>query len=203
MMIYMDNNGVDSDDILIKKCLERDNGAWAEFSNRFSGLITTSIGIRLKKCGLKLDRQDIEDIRQDVLVSIWDGRKLESIHNAGSLKYWLSIISGNEAISYARKMRTFGFGQFKPAQNEDNDMQFMDTIAAETPQAANEDARSRRVDRIDEAIASLSDKEQLVIKLSICHGRKFHEIASILSMPIGTVSSYAKRAKEKIRDFLT
>ena len=56
--------------------------------------------------------------------------------------------------------------------------------------------------KIDKFIETLPRKEKLIMKLNIYHNKKYHEIAEILNIPKGTVSSYMKRAKEKIRDGL-
>ena len=56
--------------------------------------------------------------------------------------------------------------------------------------------------KIDTAIELLPSKERLIIKLHLLHEKKYEEISDILNIPYGTVSSYIKRTKEKLRTAL-
>ena len=55
---------------------------------------------------------------------------------------------------------------------------------------------------IARSIELLPPKERMIIKLNLLHGMKYYEISKMLNIPKGTVSSYIKRAKEKLRDDL-
>ena len=50
---------------------------------------------------------------------------------------------------------------------------------------------------LDQVLGRLSKKESLVLRLNIVEGRTHSEIAELLKLPAGTVSSLIKRAKHK------
>ena len=190
----------DGDDArLVADCIAGNKKAWQEFTDRYSGLISIAIETRLKKYGFRLSRADIEDIRQDVLLALWRGKKLEKIRNRGNISYWLAIVSGNMAIGYIRKKMSL-----EPVEP----VSIFDAVGEKTiadivpsPREDHEDrfSKSALSEKIDGLIGSLPPKEMLVIRLNIIHGKKYDEIADMLKMPPGTVSSCVKRAKEKLR----
>lgn len=191
------------DDInLVEGCLRKDLASWAALVKKYSGLIYISIENRLKKYGFALPRQDIEDIRQNILASIWKGKKLKDVKNRKDISYWLAIVSGNSAVNYIRRKRF---------QHESKTVSLFDKIdekelAEFVPSAGlnpKDEASNNELSKImDETIESLPAKEKLIIKLNLLHGKKHDEIADILKLPGGTVSSCIKRAKGKIREAL-
>ena len=187
---------------LVEACIRGDLTAWSSLTKKYSDLIRASIEVRLKKYGFTLPRQDIEDIRQNVLESIWSGNKLESVKNRKSIAYWLAIVSGNAAIEYIRKKRIDQTLEPVSLSNELDKEELIGLIPSPDLNPFDELARKEILNKIDRAFRSLTHGEKLVAKLNIYHGKKYYEIAEILNMPGGTVSSYLKRAKEKLREKL-
>jgi RNA polymerase sigma-70 factor (ECF subfamily) len=56
--------------------------------------------------------------------------------------------------------------------------------------------------KLNDAIEALPVKERLITKLNMLYDKPYHEIADILNLPKGTVSSYIKRAREKLKKSL-
>lgn len=187
---------------IVTGCVARDPEAWDAFVNKYSRLIDISVDRRLKKYNFTLPREDMEDIRQDVMSSIWEGGKLESVRNPESLPYWLAITSGNHAMEYlSRKRRIAPLGAVS-LHDKIGEEELLEILSSDRSGRADELARGEISEKIDEAIGSLPDKEKLIIKLNILHGKKYHEIAGLLGLPNGTVSNYVKRAKVKLRNAL-
>jgi len=187
---------------LIDSCVNGDLAAWAALTQKYSALIKTAIACRLKKYGFSLPLQDIEDIRQTILTAIWRDRKLEGIKNKIDISCWLAIVSGNIAVEYLRKKRIAGEPKLIPLFDTLTDKEMAEFMPSAGRDPSDELARDELSLRIDEAIESLPSKERLIIKLNICHDKKFHEIAEMLNIPKGTVCSYIKRAKDKLREML-
>lgn len=188
----------DNDSNIIEACINGDLAAWGQLTRKYESLIYASIVNRLRKYGFALPRQDIEDIRQNVLTNIWKSRKLENVRNRGNIAYWLAIVSGNIAIGYMRNKRAKDMPN--PAPIHCGAIEELAELAG--PEGAtvfDNMARDEMLKKIDEAIEALSFKEKLIIKLNFYHDKKYNEIADILNMPPGTVSSYIKRAKEKLK----
>ena len=55
---------------------------------------------------------------------------------------------------------------------------------------------------IEQAFRSLSAHEHIILKLNHLYDKTHQEIARILRMPVSTVSSLAKRSKERLREQL-
>jgi len=191
----------ENDSYLVKRCIAEDLAAWSDLIKRYSNLITISIENRLKKYGFDLPRQDIEDIRQDMLGSIWRDKKLEGVKNREDISYWLAIVSGNAAMEYVRKRLSC-----KPKTvsifDKLDEKELAEFIPSKALNPNDEASKNELSKKIDASLAALPSKERLIIKLNFFHGKKYEEISDILNLPAGTVSSYVKRAKEKLRESL-
>ncbi len=195
------------DDVnLVEGCIKKDLSSWHSFIKKYSALIFISIENRLKKYGYSLSCQDIEDIRQNVFASIWKDKKLKDVKNRENISYWLAIVSGNSAIAYIRKKQFQKQSKSISLFDKIGEKELADFIPSAELSPPDELTRNEISKRIDGAIESLPTKEKLIIKLNLIHDKKYKEIATILGIPTGTVSSYLKRAKEKLKmdlkDFL-
>jgi RNA polymerase sigma-70 factor (ECF subfamily) len=129
---------------------------------------------------------------------LWEGQKLREIRNPASLKYWLSIVSGNAAMNFMQKRRRLT--RLMPISLSDMDE---DTLSGILEMAPNNTQRGHYgfalSDRLSGALETLSVRERLALKLSVLHGKRYEEIALMMSIPPATVSSHIRRAKEKLR----
>lgn len=202
----MDKRFVGNDIELVERCIRKDLVAWAQLVKKYSALIHVAIVNRLKAHGLVLAHQDIEDIRQNVLSLLWEGDKLQGVRNRASIAYWLAIVSGNEAMQYAKKRRLSLPGQPASIFDKAEPDKLAEVVPANTLKPSDSLIRDELSKRVEEILETLPEKERLVIKFDLFHDKKHYEIADILGLPPGTVSSYIKRAKEKLRtglkDFL-
>ena len=195
------STGYEKDDSgLVGACLRKNHSAWAVFAKKYSGLIGLAAKKRLEKYGLASSPEDIEDIRQDVLGSIWKTGKLATVSDRSDISSWLAVVSANAAIAHARKRRTQE-GPDEPVSIFEtvDDRELCEFIPAPANDLKDELARKDLSEKIGRAIEALPKKEKLAIKLNLFHGKKYHQIARIMSLPPGTVSSYIKRAKERLR----
>lgn len=189
-----------NDRYLVEACIRKDLAAWADLVKKYSPLVCLSIENRLKKYGISAHPHDIEDINQNIFVDIWKNNKLLSITNRDNISYWVAIVSGNAAMEYFRSRsarqarKTISLFDKKREKKELSEL-----LSSEALNPEDELARAETEAKIDEAIESLPEKERLMMKLHLIHDKKYHEIAEILNIPNGTVSSYIKRAKEKLQ----
>ncbi len=198
----MEANSFDNDISLINGCIKRDLTAWSCFAKKYSGLILVSIDDRLKGYGFSLPSYDLEDIRQDVLTAIWQNRKLEDLKNIDSLSYWLAMISGNEATEYMRKkQRREPFKTISIFDNR-NGKELIESFVSPDPEAGSEISKHELIEKLSGSLDSLPRREKLIMELYLFHGKKYHDIADILSLPKGTVSCCINRSKKILRDAL-
>jgi RNA polymerase sigma-70 factor (ECF subfamily) len=191
-----------NDRYLIEACLKKDLVAWSALIKKYSGLIYVSIENRLKKYGIHTSSQDIEDIRQNIFSDIWKNDKLSHITNRDDISYWIAILSGNAAVEHFRSPDARRSRNTVPLYHKINNKELNEILLSGIPGPNDELARAETQERIELAIESLPGREKIMIKLHLIHDKKYHEIAEFLGVPKGTVSSYIKRAKEKLKESL-
>ena len=192
--------GVDKD--LVERCIQGDTAAWARLAEKYSSFLFAAIENRLRKYDIRLPSPEVEDIRQEVIISVWKSEKLKTIENRGDIACWLAIVAGNVAVEYMRKK--LRREPLKPVSlfEKIDDKELAGLLPADGPNPRDEAHRLELSQKIDEAIGSLTQNERLVAKLYFLHHKKYEEMAEILKLPTGTVSSYLKRARAKLKDAL-
>ncbi|MFA5143941.1 MAG: sigma-70 family RNA polymerase sigma factor [Candidatus Omnitrophota bacterium] len=176
---------------LVEACINKDASAWAILIKKYYGLVALSITNRLKRHGLNPLGEDTDEIRQNVLTAIWQDGKLEQVRNRKSIACWLAIVAGNAATTHVRK---------KLADKSPKIVPLLDDLETEEVVISPERPDKKEfADSLEAVIGSLPPKEQLVIKLNLLDGMEYRQIAEMLNMPKGTVSSYIKRAKARLR----
>lgn len=191
--------GLEDDASVVDGCIKKDLAAWSVFTKRYSGLIHASIENRLKKYGFTLSREDVEDIHQNVLASIWNDAKLADVRDRDNISHWLAIVAGNSAIEYVRKNLTHKEARPLSLLDKIGEKEFCDLVPSVHPDPADESICNEVSKMIEESIDALPEKERLIMKLNLFHDKTHDQIACILDLPKGTVSSYVKRAKERLR----
>ncbi len=188
----MQSKYAENDAPLVEACINKDAAAWAALVKKYTGLISLSISNRLKKYGFNPLCEDTEDIRQNILTSIWTDGLLAEVKNRNNIAYWLSMVSGNVAIEHMRRKMAAKNPRLVPI----DDAPEIEAGNPDTP------AKKELSEKIDRSIESLPPKEQLIIKLNLLHEMDYNNISEMLNIPIGTVSSCIKRTKEKLKEDL-
>lgn len=198
----MDNKYLEDDRPLIEACVRKDIAAWAGLVKKYSPLVIISIKSRLKKYNLSLSRHDIEDIKQDVFAGIWKDNKLKSVRESADISFWIAVVSGNAAMAHFRKKDAVNAGRTVSLNERRGEDELGEFLPSESGKPVDDLARAETLENLNMEIERLPDKERLMIKLNLIHDKKYHEIAEILGVPQGTVSSYIKRAKKKLQNKL-
>ncbi len=196
-----DYAGTDTHD-LIKACIRRDAAAWSVFTKRYSGTIMTAARNRLRRYSLDGAREDVEDIAQGVLKSIWQSGKLEQVKDRSDISHWLAVVSANAAVTFARRKRLQDGHDAVSMYDIDDGVMIGENVPAPTAESDGGTAGRDISEAINRVIEALPRKERMAVKLNIVYGKKYREVAEIMRLPSGTVSSYIKRAKERLRKAL-
>jgi len=198
MVVTMAGGNSIQDRDLVARCLKRDPAAWILFARKYSRLITLAVNARLRRAGVSLPAQDVEDLQQDVLTSIWKERKLEQLRDVKNLAYWLAAVASNETVDYLRRKAALDPAPLIPFIDISDD-DARDIVPAHMTNARDLAMQHEFSGALADAITSLSSTERLVMKLLLFYGKKQDEIAKFLRIPRGTVSSHVVRAKEKLQ----
>lgn len=132
------------------------------------------------------NREDAMDITQEAYLRMHE--RWADCAEPGKAAAWLYTIIRNLAVDHLRK-------RARRAEAE------IDEGMLSTPQDGPEAAaaRSEQARRLWSAIRSLPPEQREILLLRDWHGLNYSEIAEVLGLSLGTVSSRIHHAREKIR----
>ncbi len=173
-----------SEQELINRCLRKDKKAWSRFVDKYSRLVYWAIHRRLNISKFEYDQADIEDIFQEVFLTILKGDRLQQVNQVKKLSGWVAMVASSRAFDFMRK---------KIRRREDFNL---DSLGLET------EAIDEQPILVQEIIDNLPERERRIISLNLLEARTHAEIAEILNLPINTVSTIIARTKEKLRKII-
>jgi RNA polymerase sigma-70 factor (ECF subfamily) len=162
----------------------KDADAFEVFYDRHSG-IAYSLAYRIVG-----DRGVAEDVTQEAFVSIWRSGARYDV-SRGSVRSWTLGIVRNRAIDALRS-------KAGRAQK----LALDDSVLEQRPSADSTDAEALRRETAAElrgALAELPGEQSKVIELAYFGGFSQTEIATMLSVPLGTVKGRMRLGLERIR----
>ena len=137
------------------------------------------------------DREESEDVLQDVYVTIW--RRADRF-DAGraSVMTWASTIARNRAIDRLRARGPLAYAE--PVE----DMEIADGAdSAETLLSAADDRG-----RLNRCLGELDDRTEKVIRTAFFEGVTYEALAKRMDAPLGTVKSWIRRGLAKLKGCL-
>jgi RNA polymerase sigma-70 factor, ECF subfamily len=138
------------------------------------------------------DERIVEDIGQEVFISIYKSIRNYDLERGTPFSAWLFITARNRCISELRKNRQRSFVSIDDA----------DDIVVQHPSPEEEAAHNERLQALHTALEQLSEPYKSAIMQSLC-GDSLEEIALDAGISVGTVKSRLFRAKERIRTFMS
>lgn len=197
-----------TDQELIESCIRKDKRAWDIFVERYSKLVLWAVRDRLTRFRYNFDNGDVEDIHQEVFVSLWAANKLAQIKDKSKIARWITMVAGNAAIDYFKRMKR----QLPPnavsifeeviSSEKGEGKTLAELLPAQTTNPSREFHLSELREMLEAALGSLEPKQKMVVKLNLLRGMKQREVAQVLKLPINTVSSIVARTKEELREKL-
>lgn len=198
----MDEERLEDDRIIIEACLKKDLAAWSILIKKYSALINISIENRLKRYNIQAHKQDIEDIKQTLLSDIWQNNKLSSVTNRNDISYWVAVVAGNAAVEHFRTRAEHRARKTVSLCEKFEGLELGQIISSKANDPEDELSRAEFEAKVEEAIESLPAKEKILIRLYLLYDKKYREICDLTGLSGGTVSSYIKRAKAKLKKAL-
>lgn len=134
------------------------------------------------------DREESEDVLQEVYLTIW--RRADRF-DAGraSVMTWISTIARNRAIDRLRARGPLA----RAEQVEDLEIDSGATPADALVQAAQE------AGALDRCLSELDDRTERVIRTAFFEGVTYEALAQRLDTPLGTVKSWIRRGLLKLK----
>lgn len=173
---------------IIQLCLDKDPQGWEVFLNRFSNLIWWAIKYKLVRCGYRYTEEDLKDIFQEILSSLWERKKFEKIKHTEKISSWLVVVSSNITVDYLRSKRY---------EQDESDCAIENIINSSDTKNILYTNELNNI--LEEILNSFLPKEKEALVLNYLYDKKHREIAQILKLSQNTVSTIIARAKEKLK----
>jgi RNA polymerase sigma-70 factor (ECF subfamily) len=166
--------------LALTRSAQGDSLAFAELVQEHQGMVF-SIAYHFLR-----DRALAEDLAQEVFLELHQG--LDRIQSAAHLTYWLRRVTANRCIDQGRRKQ-----RRRELALED----------APEPVAASQQADPLLLERLQQSVAGLPEKQRLMLILRFQEGLGPAEIADVLEMPVNTVKSTLHRSLADLRKGLT
>nr|WP_306228952.1 sigma-70 family RNA polymerase sigma factor [Aurantimonas sp. CSK15Z-1] len=138
------------------------------------------------------DRQDSEDVLQDVYLTIWN--KADRFDPAiASPITWLAAIARNRAIDRRRALGSRVAG---------GELAEADTVPDQSPDALQRLESADETRRLRECLGTLDERARHSIAAAFFGGLTYEEVASRAAVPLGTMKSLIRRGLAKLKGCL-
>lgn len=173
-------------DLILEVARRQDRSSFgklfAHFAPRVKALIMSS----------GLSEEAAEEIAQETLLALW--RKADQFDPAaGSASAWVYTIARNRRIDHIRRRGR------EVMTVPDADAEYVADVALGPENIA---VQTETAVRVENAVATLTEAQVKVIRLSFFEERPHAEIAKELRIPLGTVKSRLRLAIKRLRTVL-
>ena len=169
---------------LIHKAARGDEVAFEQLVKEHQNLV---YNVALRLCG---NREDAMDISQETFIKAW--RALGKFRFECNFSTWIYRITVNTAKDYVRKENSMPHGV---------EISEIDDVSSDdSPDEAA--IKNDRVQDLKNAMDKLSLEHKEIITLRDIEGYSYEEIASMLSLEVGTVKSRINRARSALKKLL-
>lgn len=172
---------------LLARIASGDRSAFNDCVDQHGGLVWSIVS----RCFSS--RHDQEDISQDIFLALWNNAHRYDPAQ-GSESTFIAVIARRRVIDHLRRRQrdvsqvTIGEDGVEPTSDD----QPSDAIS-----------QQEQVGKVHEAMKSLRDQEQAVLRLAILQGMSHQQISNQLEIPLGTVKSLARRGMLRLRELLS
>ena len=176
---------------LIKQAMDGDVSAYNTLVLHYQNIVF-NVAYRILS-----DPAAAADASQDAFISAY---KALGRFRGGNFKSWLLRIVTNACYDELRRRKRRQQSSLDEL-TEDNESSAL-LISDKTPQPEQHRGRTELVSAIESCLENLPDEQRVAAILSDVEGYDYSEIASIMSVSLGTVKSRLSRARAKMRDCL-
>jgi RNA polymerase sigma-70 factor (ECF subfamily) len=152
---------------------------------------------------LSWDRALAEDLTQETLIRAF--KSANTWTPSAKFTTWLYRVARNLWIDHIRSARIRRDGGSLDAPLPDSDDRgntYMDLLPADVRPPQEEAERRELYGQIMAALDRLPEEQRIVFVLSQLQDMKYHEIAEVLEIPVGTVKSRMHTAVLKLQELL-
>lgn len=150
--------------------------------------------------GFVHDREDAEDLAQDVFVELFES--VHAFREEAKLSTWLYRITVNKCLNQVKKNKRRRWRQSLQALfgSADEPPEIVDASVAD-PQTDLEQQERRNV--LNQAVAALAENQKVAFTLSKYEDLSYQEIAEVMGTTLSAVESLLNRAKKNLQKKLS
>ena len=149
-------------------------------------------------CGITLDREESQDILQEVFLKVWSN--IKGFREKSSLFTWLRRITVNESLNWRRRAKRRFRWKHQPLETEGTEG---------GPELKSEDSgpeamyQKKELEKtLNNGLNSLPEEARTIFVLRELEGLSYDDIAVQLNLKKGTVSSRLFYARQRLKEFL-
>ncbi len=166
--------------------------------NAFRKLVENYQKLVVNTCyGLVQNREDAEDIAQEVFVEVY--RSVEHFRADAKLSTWLYRIAVNRSLNHIRDNKKHKWFQSFTKEVETQNRQLLRVESAQTDQPEFELENKQRATILHEAINSLPENQKVAFTLNKYEDLSYKEIADVMEISVSSVESLLFRAKKNLQ----
>ena len=187
-----------TDRALLSGCLQGDQRCHEIFVRQFSSLVFSTILKVIKSKNAHLSEQSIEDLHQNVFLSLFDRRcrKLRQYKgkNGCSLASWVRLVTGNMVLDYLRR----GMDALAPRQ-QIMPLEMAAELNAPEPLPIDQLTAAEQWQQIENGLRHLKTRDQLIIRLHCLDEQPLSDVAKILGVSEKNIHSVKHRAIKRLK----
>jgi RNA polymerase sigma-70 factor (ECF subfamily) len=177
---------------LLKRCLNKEPGAWNDFVDRYLSLIYHVINYTAYLRSARLGPEDVEDIAAEILLQLVeeDFKILRQFRGESSLATYLTVVARRlcvrELVRRKKRQEALARGEVVVPPSEIDD----------------DPAAQKGLERLEEVeylLKHLKGREREIVRLYYLEGRTYEEISIETDVPVNTIGVVLTRAREKLR----
>ena len=149
-------------------------------------------------CGITHDPEESFDIVQDTFVKVYE--KIDTFKEEAEFSTWLYRIAVNQCLNWRRRWKRRFRWHHQPLQNESGEI-FLESVGSEN-NPENLYYKKELGQAVQENLARLPADARTIFILKEVEGLPYDQIAKILNIKIGTVSSRLFYARQKLRGLM-
>lgn len=140
--------------------------------------------------GIVTDHDDTDDVLQNTFIKIF--RNLENFKGESKLFSWMYRIATNEALTFiSQKARKSNIKPGEVQEKAINNLQADEYFEGDALQV-----------KLNKAVATLPEKQQLVFRMKYFEDMKYEDISEVLGTSVGALKASYHHAVKKIEDYI-
>lgn len=164
----------------------------------FRKMVETHQKLVVNTCyGFVQNREDAEDIAQDVFIEVY--RNIQKFRESSKLSTWLYRIAVNRSLNHIRDNKKRKWYQSFEENVAEKSRQLLQVESAKSDHPEYELENQQRAIIIKEAINSLPQNQKVAFTLSKYEELTYQEIAEVMDLSVSSVESLLFRAKKSLQ----